>query len=997
MRLLAPLLRRSFGLSATSMCRSGLLASGNTVAKYYDSTTWPKHWTATDIEALLRDNLAKSGVAPDYDRLVVLHRSGDIKSLNVLLHKFVKPQEVNVEEYFTKHVHKAKDIEISVQSHQHAFDSINMALLISNFERTIVVCKSPSGAGTTTFLKHFVSTKRAEAMKCGRVIVRCCDVAIRDTDDIESSWIAQVLKAATNSIDTNLTSGFCDLIRTHVEAVTGRPQVSSAYCDTHTAYATWMSETAIHFKISEYTDNVDPLIILDSCEILSNHDYVHRSTGKLYSLLEVLCLQVPSPYAIVVMGSDARIGVSDPGLLAIANVTNIDLTWDPDTWPSHWTATDIEALLKDNISSSVPKPSYETLAEMLRSRDIHSIKVILRSLRTQPTIPEVTFDECVSKFISKSVDPPNMELQGRMTQLDTLDKVLSVQPDQKKQVAFCYAPRGSGKTQLLMHFVSTKRADAMKCGRIIVRCCEKPDVRNASWFQSVINGMATQGLCDLVREHVQSITGKTQELSKYSNPQVAYETWISETARRFGNPSSKQHVDPLIILDACENLAEPNDPQAALYDGKTTDTLPEKRLSLLERFCDVVPSPYCIFVIGCSANIVSNSVSGGSDSVNVTKINPLAPLSKKQFAAAISAWKEDNVNPAIFLPLYHWTGGLPRLLRLAYSPKSLLVRLTEGHINVLKERFETYKLNVEKEYPLQAKWFPHAYTCFLASSTKLKVSSTDLITVKPAWKKQANHALTYEDAAAQSIGAYDPNTRLFMVPPITFVDGVVPKDTKAVPILPSRLHPFLGRGVVKHFGKDNALERGIQFEKPYMFAVYARYLLTRWANSNKRWVSLEKIFDGAVHGTQKSVLSKYEANLSDGVRLGDCCKKKLARKNAVTYLGGSAKHDAYLWCRKKQTNDKVPNKRKQKKKLVAVPLQLRHGKPKTPAALIKQLEGSEILLSVNQQRCNTMKKHINRIVMVDASAMSSISWLWLISRRHKNRKRSKKQASKKKP
>ncbi|CUE63872.1 Bodo-specific multi-copy gene family, putative [Bodo saltans] len=1001
MRRLAPLLRRSFGLSATSMCRSGLLASDNTSAKYYDSTTWPKHWTATDIEALLRDNLAKSGGSPDYDRLADLHRLGDSKSLNLLLDEYVVPQEVNLEEYFAKHLHKVVDsavipvqshvrenmfdrMDVPLQSHENMFDSMEQALSPKmGSERTIVICSAPRNSGKTTLLKRFVVAKLSDAMKCGRVIVRCCDVAASIGTN---EWIAQVLEArATASgvglrepIGSHVESGLCELIRTHVEAVTGLPQEPSAYCDPQTAYTTWMSETARHFKIPLGKENVDPLIILDSCEILSRHSHksmVHKSSGEPYTLLETFCLKVPSPHGILVFGSHARFDPSDPILLFSANVVNIELFRDPDTWPRHWTADDIKTHLEDSILSSVPEPNYEALSAMLRIGDTQSIKMLIDYIFKHSTVqqqkaPELTFEQCIGQYINKGVDLPDMKLQGRMEQLNKLDEVLTIQPHLKheKQVAFCYSPRGSGKTQLIMYFVSEKRANAMKCGRVIVRCCEK--AAHAQWFQAVKNSKEADGLCELVRIHVQSVTKTSQDPKKYSDPNAAYETWISETARYFGISSSEQQIDPLIILDSCESFAK--------SDHKLSPT--GKQCTLLEAFCHAVPSPYCIFVIGCSADIVSDSVTSISGAMKVEKLNPLAPLSELQFASAISeSWFGGSVKKDIFLPLYHWTGGLPRLLRLAHTSSARNVRLTEGDINVLSEQFEAYKVNVENDYPIQSEWFPSAYTCFLASSTKARVTGSDIINVNPDWKQQTNHALTYDKAAAQSIGAYDPNTRLFMVPPITFVDAVVKKHKNAVPILPSQLHPFLNSEVVKHFGKDNALERGIQFEEPFMYAVHARYLLASWANSNKPWVSLEKIFEGAVRHSQEMVLSKYEANLSAGVMLGNCRKKYPALENAVTYLGGTAKHDAYLWCREKKANDKLANGRKKKETLVAVPLQLRHGKPKPPVALMKQLKGSKILLSVNQEDCNPMKKHINRIVMVNASAMSSISWLWLIS------------------
>ncbi|CUE63621.1 Bodo-specific multi-copy gene family, putative, partial [Bodo saltans] len=307
--------------------------------------------------------------------------------------------------------------------------------------------------------------------------------------------------------------------------------------------------------------------------------------------------------------------------------------------------------------------------------------------------------------------------------------------------------------------------------------------------------------------------------------------------------------------------------------------------------------------------------------------------------------------------------------------------------------FRRDKKNVLSQYPIKTKWFPYAYSCLLASSTKARVRGDARIPLNPAWRK-TKRDLTYYEATTQSIGSHDPATRRFMMPPITFVDAAVNRR-RAVKILPSQLHPFLNAEVVKHFGKDNNAERGRQFERPFMYAVYARYLLARWEDSkNPSWVALDKVFHGAVDLDQVPILKEYEVNLFRGVKWDAGRRtKEDAAKHSVTYLGGNAQHDAYIWCRKKRATihtqkGKLPTKMNIAPRHLEefpVPLQLRHGHGRTRSQLVKQFyKKMPILISVNQRRCAVKRGLSKKIVMVNADAMSSISWLWLIaSQKHK--------------
>ncbi|CUG93690.1 Bodo-specific multi-copy gene family, putative [Bodo saltans] len=127
-------------------------------------------------------------------------------------------------------------------------------------------------------------------------------------------------------MDSHLTdAGLCELIRMHVVSITGYPQDPSHYCDPQTAYSTWMSETASYFQIPVGMQ-CDPLIFLDTCEVLAQHDHkyrVHKSSGKPYTLLEAFCIAVPSPHGIFVAGTNFSLPVTDPMYVTMANMTNI--------------------------------------------------------------------------------------------------------------------------------------------------------------------------------------------------------------------------------------------------------------------------------------------------------------------------------------------------------------------------------------------------------------------------------------------------------------------------------------------------------------------------------------------------------------------------------------------------------------------------------------------------------------------------------------------------
>ncbi|CUG92571.1 Bodo-specific multi-copy gene family, putative [Bodo saltans] len=706
--------------------------------------------------------------------------------------------------------------------------------------------------------------------------------------------------------------------------------------------------------------------------------------------------------------------------------------YDPFTWPNYWTAAKIKSVLEGNLVNPHDPPVYETLAMFLQKGFLDEIATLVLAKVRPPPHPPVDLEDYLQQHLDPKADRADMLLAEREPLLKPLNDGLTPKSGSpKREIVFSYSPRGSGKTQFLKWFVFKERAEAMKCGRVIVRCCEVAVRNKSSWMDLVMkdtsgNNAASSatnftdlGICELIRSHVELVTGCYQHQSQYKDPPTAYATWISETQRCFCIPPDKEGVAPLIILDTCELLAAHNH-RSLVHSSKDRTVKTNSKAApytLLEAFCRSMPAPYGIALFGCNAKISKHHVF--LTQANVTPLGPLLPLSEVGFQAAVSnSWKTE-VDKEILTPLFHLAGGLPRLLRLALQPYTSC--LARGSFDAFSKIFEAFKTAAKPAcFPTDDKWFPHVYTCLLASSTKAKVEGSELIVSNPAWvTSRRKNRKTYDEAVIRSMGSHNPTTKRFMVPPITFVDAAVKQFMSTLatnaaadaPIKPSELHPFLNADVVEHFGRRSHLERGRQFEKPFTYAVYARYLLEYWKNTKKKWISLAKVFEGALKAEQVSVAERYEVNLSAGFKRDVGQRYEDAVENAATYMGGSAHHDAYIWCREKaRTGNIVP---------FPVPLQLRHGASKkvkdleiqllrrkptlkkgvstrkkthkkgtklTKAVTPSSKDKVRLLLSVNEDARDVIKGHEDDILMINADEMSSISWLGLVSPTKKKRK-----------
>ncbi|CUE77667.1 Bodo-specific multi-copy gene family, putative, partial [Bodo saltans] len=148
-----------------------------------------------------------------------------------------------------------------------------------------------------------------------------------------------------------------------------------------------------------------------------------------------------------------------------------------------------------------------------------------------------------------------MELQERSRQLKKVTEALNCVEDsasQKTNIAFSSSPRGSGKTQFIKWSLGKLRLGALTCGHVIVRCCDRAKKAEQPWLTKVMGQETRKGLCELIREHVATVTGRSQAPEDYSTPDKAYETWMRVTAQYFRIPDGAKDIDTLIVLDTCE-------------------------------------------------------------------------------------------------------------------------------------------------------------------------------------------------------------------------------------------------------------------------------------------------------------------------------------------------------------------------------------------------------------------------------------------------------------
>ncbi|CUG92551.1 Bodo-specific multi-copy gene family, putative [Bodo saltans] len=398
--------------AAVSKKNDDAVLSIHTDAKYYDATTWPTHWGATEIELLLRGNIAHHDARPNYTSLATLLSIGDAESINVLLRVYVKPpppKHLDVDAFIALHLGATKTESLNdtitplscQENNNKVFNVLNQALTppAGSEKRNIACLVSPSG---TLQMVNFLALKRLRATQCGRVIVRSCE------KDKAQPWLTQLFEGhavhsnrnalrAANSSDAAL----CGLIRSHVESVTGTSQDPSNYSDPKTAYDTWMVETAWHFQIEDETESMKPLIILDHCETLrfpsptvQHKSFLENSFSKPFTLLEAFCLAIPAPHSILVAGCNAEFSTSNHLTLSVANVTNIGGPLAQSETRLRFSRDRTRAIIASHVDSNTANQRIGSVSALMRNLlshghdDVPMLQVLnlLRSDRLTPLV-----------------------------------------------------------------------------------------------------------------------------------------------------------------------------------------------------------------------------------------------------------------------------------------------------------------------------------------------------------------------------------------------------------------------------------------------------------------------------------------------------------------------------------------------------------------------------------------------------------------------------------
>jgi hypothetical protein len=368
-----------------------------------------------------------------------------------------------------------------------------------------------------------------------------------------------------------------------------------------------------------------------------------------------------------------------------------------------------------------------------------------------------------------------------------------------------------------------------------------------------------------------------------------------------------------------------------------------------------------------------------------------------------------SVDDAIQTAVYSLAGGIPRLLREAHQ--ELKVSLACGAVEAVPNCLVHFLTASSRLYSMDDSLADPAYSCFLASATKLPIELDDLVPMprRKASEHGAQHASgiakrevrTYRDAAAASIGttlkspsgeAGDSCLTTFVAPPCIFGDPEKHfrlSNKEEPPIAVQQLCPFLRRDVMRRIG-SGATGTGVPFEEGFAYALYARYLLVLWRRCEGPWVPLRDVLAAAVVGGNADGIQRLahlEVNLSKGV-----CTSMSTFSEASGEVGAlcwthpanaSAHHDIYISCRD----------RREPEAMDPAACQLRFGKPKTVAELRPQTFQTKQERSKDPHRralkfplfvvtadAQTYADPALHHVSVNASRMMHVDWLYLIHR-----------------
>ena len=598
-------------------------------------------------------------------------------------------------------------------------------------------------------------------------------------------------------------------------------------------------------------------------------------------------------------------------------------------------------------------------------------------------IPKEIDLDLLASAVNNHDMPVATPLVDRDTNVVQLTTILST-PVAKPLLISLFSMRGVGKTQFIKWLLFTLLSPQAKCGRVIVRCCGGMSDRD-SWKKLAVEYQSDAALCALVQQHLTDVCGV--EVS-FATVDEAFAAWWTTTKTQFGATDA---MLPLIILDTCEILIACN---AAPKNHTTPRGGVRRQYNALELLAQSLPRDRRNTILAAGCNAVAGDPYIFATEINVQQMDPLTPLTRKGHLEAVERSWQSKIDMELSGVIHELSGGIPRILRQAHV-RGLNVTLARGAHGALAECMQEFVRASGNMYCHCQEHLRVVYSCFLASATKFPVSREEPVPLPPPSDEEANlpiyvNRITFDHAVVLSIGAYTRHlndTLRFVVPPV--VVGKLFAEKPWAPICAKNLAPVLDVDMQVKVGQGSCVDRGSPFEKTVVYALYARYLLVWWkSNCASDWVPLADVLEGALTLACSKRIKEMglEVNISKGVSTVATAYKDVIKKQPNKLIWNctvqSSHHDAYLSCRQRSSTTSPDEKATYV--YAPVPIQCRHGIPKTNTQLAAQLmrrkgtsakEIEFVLLSVN----NNPSLHPNpKIVAADGSQFSSCEWVWLI-------------------
>ena len=370
--------------------------------------------------------------------------------------------------------------------------------------------------------------------------------------------------------------------------------------------------------------------------------------------------------------------------------------YDPTTWREGATADDLKGLLAPYVRPGVTADYFLLhVAHQRKSFETINLEKLL-----EPRKPRVIAVEAyLNKHLNNSEDPYNMELVAR-----TLPD-LGYGGASKPLILWLYSMRGSGKTAMLKYMVFKLFDDECQRGRVIARCCQRSQQGLAPWIVAALDFDPHEAFRLLVEEHLREVVRPDISIPTGAN---VYDVWMRETADKYKAASACT-----VLLDTCEILA-------MAVSQKQHSMAPHAMKTALELLCGVAIYPHRFVVVGCNANITTDSVI--LTGYIVSELHRLLPI---PLEARHMMWNA-AFKSTVWEIFHELTGGIPRLLRLVAATKTE-VCMSGSCYDAPKFCFDQWLCKVRALYPppTDKSWKRALYWLALGSCVKFPIQKDD--------------------------------------------------------------------------------------------------------------------------------------------------------------------------------------------------------------------------------------------------------------------------------